>query len=147
MIYQSFIAILKKNRGGPGVGIKEFFSNRSETGERHPNDALKTHYFKATKEQAFTEAKAVLQQHYKGEIVTNSPERGEFVFQVKGPKKALIVVTVVTVRAYRTAVDFSVSTETPLPVDFGYSKKMIETIYNDLKKKLTLIGTGISEQF
>ena len=128
------------------MGIKEFFSNRSETGERHQIEALKTHYFKATKEQAFTEAKSILQKHYKGEIVTNSPERGEFVFQVKGPKKALIVVTVVTVRAYTTAVDFSVSSETPLPVDFGFSKKVIETIYSDMKKKLTLIGTGISEQ-
>ena len=128
------------------MGIKEFFSNRSETGERHQIEALKTHYFKATKEQAFTEAKSILQKHYKGEIVTNSPERGEFVFQVKGPKKALIVVTVVTVRAYKTAVDFSVSSETPLPVDFGFSKKVIETIYSDMKKKLTLIGTGISEQ-
>ncbi|WP_347549336.1 hypothetical protein ABFG93_17700 [Pseudalkalibacillus hwajinpoensis] len=129
------------------MGIKEFFSNRSETAERHSNDRLKTHYFKASKEQAFTEAKAVLQKHYKGEIVTNSPERGEFVYQVKGAKKALIVVTVVNVRAYKTAVDFSVSTETPLPVDFGFSKKVIETVYDDLKKKLTLIGTGISEQF
>ncbi|MDP4550882.1 cytosolic protein [Alkalihalobacillus macyae] len=129
------------------MGIKDFFSNRSETSERHSNDALKTHYFKATKEQAFTEAKAVLQKHYKGEVVSNSPERGEFVYQVKSPKKALIVVTVVSVRAYKTAVDFSVSTETPLPVDFGYSKKVIGTVYSDIQNKLTLIGTGISEQF
>ena len=82
------------------------------------------------------------------EIVKVDTERNLLLVKgnVPGPKKALIVVTVVTVRAYKTAVDFSVSTETPLPVDFGFSKKVIETIYSDLKKKLTLIGTGISEQ-
>lgn len=129
------------------MGIKEFFSNRAETGEKHPNDALKTHYFKATKEQAFAAAREVLQKNYKGEIVTNSPERGEIVFQVTGGKKALIVVTVVSVRPYRTAIDFSVSTETPLPVDFGNSKKIVETSYKALQQKLTFMGTGYSDQF
>ncbi|WP_270179544.1 cytosolic protein [Alkalihalobacillus sp. CinArs1] len=127
------------------MGIKDFFTNRAETGENHPNEALKTHYFKTTKEQGYKAAKEVLLKHFKGEIVTDSLDRGEFVFQINGGKKALIVVTVVSVRPYRTAIDFSVSTETPLPVDFGYSKRVIETAYQALQKQLTFLGTGYSD--
>ncbi|WP_377888212.1 cytosolic protein [Alkalihalobacillus sp. R86527] len=126
------------------MGIKDFFTNRAETGEMHPNESLKTHYFKTTKEQGYKAAKEMLQKQYKGEVVTDSLDRGEFVFQINEGKKALIVVTVVSVRAYSTAIDFSVSTETPLPVDFGYSKRVIESAYQALQKQLTFLGTGHS---
>lgn len=50
-----------------------------------------------------------------------------------------MVVTVVTVRPFETAIDFNVSTETPLPFDFGFSRKVIVELYERLDKSLPLI--------
>ncbi|WP_326480889.1 hypothetical protein [Virgibacillus halodenitrificans] len=68
-----------------------------------------------------------------------SKEHGEISLQVKKGRNAFIVATVIMVRPYYTAIDFSVTTESLLPIDFGYSSKIIYSLYNDINKELTLI--------
>ncbi|TLS39153.1 cytosolic protein [Pseudalkalibacillus caeni] len=128
------------------MSIKSLLTNRAETSENHPEEKLKTHYFKVPKDRAMKQCAETLLKNGNCELLSESPERGEMVFKLTKPKKALIVVTVISVQAFRTAIDFSVSTETPLPVDFGFSRKFITNTYDELKKQLPYIGTGIAEQ-
>ncbi len=51
-------------------------------------------------------------------------------------KKVLVIATVVMVRPYYTALDFSVTTETPVHIDFGHSNKIIRRVYQHVNEQL-----------
>jgi hypothetical protein len=124
------------------VSFKEkfqtIFSSHSETSEHHTNENLKTRYFKTSKEKGLQECLNIVKQNADFEVLSVYEERGEISVQIKRPKKALMVITVITVQPFRTAVDFSVSTDTKFPTDFQYSSKMIEAMYGKLEKALPL---------
>lgn len=123
--------------------LKMLTSNHSETSDRHWDEQLKSHYYKANNKKAIEAVKEMVKSFEGFEITSISEERGEMSISTKKGKKAFIVVTIISIRPFETSIDFSVSTDTKvLPTDFGYSKKLILKMYNKLDKTLTFIGTG-----
>ncbi|MFB4210686.1 DUF1499 domain-containing protein [Shouchella sp. JSM 1781072] len=121
------------------------FSTRTETGEIHPNKELQTRYYKTTKDKAMTAIEELLKK--RGFLIKRSEEeRGEIVAQSAKGKKVLIVVSVITVKPFRTAVDFSCATDTALPSDFGSSRKLTLSLYRDLDNTLTYIGSALGSE-
>ncbi|GAA3320698.1 hypothetical protein GCM10020331_032760 [Ectobacillus funiculus] len=111
--------------------------------DSHSDEQLRSRYYKTNTQNALKAVEDVI-RGLKGYTVTSvSPERGEMSVNVAGSRKAFVVVTVITIRPFETAIDFSVTTETPLPSDFGFSKKVIVELYNQLDKQLVFIGSGL----
>ncbi|SDJ65305.1 cytosolic protein [Salimicrobium halophilum] len=117
--------------------IAKYFSNHTETKEDHPESDLQTRYYKANKDQVFDSVQNLFDEPSK--VVGLSKERGELSVNYREGKKAFVVATIIMVRPYRTAVDFSVTTETGLPVDFGNSRKLIRSFYQRLDKELPVV--------
>jgi hypothetical protein len=124
--------------------LKDFFSTHQETGEKHRNPDLKSHYYKTTNKNALQTVKTMIEETPGMTVTSISEERGEMSVNIDRPRKAFLIVTVISVRPYETAIDFTVSTNTALPTDFGFSKKVILELYKKLDQKLTLVGTGSS---
>jgi hypothetical protein len=123
--------------------VKQVFSTHAETMDSHPDEQLCSRYYKTNTQNALKAVEDVI-RGLKGYTVTSvSPERGEMSVNIAGSRKAFVVVTVITIRPFETAIDFSVTTETPLPSDFGFSKKVIMELYNQLDKQLVFIGSGL----
>ncbi|MDQ0224637.1 cytosolic protein [Metabacillus niabensis] len=124
--------------------LKDFFSTHQETREKHYNPNLQSHYYKLTYKKAVQSVKELIEQTPGMTITSISEERGEMSVNITSPRKAFLVVTIVSVRPLETAVDFTVTTNTFLPTDFGYSRKVILGLYNKLDKKENFIGTNRS---
>ncbi|MFC3883196.1 cytosolic protein [Bacillus songklensis] len=125
--------------------LKQAFSNHCETADHHDNDQLRTHYYKATTANAFTAIKKLVEELDGFELLSASEEHGEISVNIKKGKKAFMVISVVSLRPFETAVDFSVTTETVfIPFDFGYSKELVKKMYELLDQKLVLMKTGQS---
>ncbi|KGX93396.1 hypothetical protein N781_10090 [Pontibacillus halophilus JSM 076056 = DSM 19796] len=122
-----------------------YLTNHAETSEQHWDSRLQTHYFKAMQAQAFNKVDELLSKHSSYTIVAKSEEHGEISVSVKGKRKAFVVVSVIMVQPLRSAVDFSVTTEGAMPFDFGYSTKLIETLYEQLKRELPFIETSLGK--
>ncbi|RSK28118.1 cytosolic protein [Bacillus sp. HMF5848] len=125
--------------------LRGFFSTHSETKENHSNELLQTHYYKSSQDKTFTAVQELLNNMDGIEVTSVSKERGEISANVIKGKKAFIVATVISVRPFETAVDFSIATETALPFDFGYSQKWILKIYDAIGKQLNFIGVGLNK--
>lgn len=125
------------------MGFKEkmnkFFNNHSETSDKHWDKDLQTHYFKTTKDKALDVVTEVFNRQPNCKVVATSTEHGEISVNYKGKRRAFIIVTIIMVKPYRTAIDFSVTTEGSF-FDLGFSHKLIPKLYDELKKDLTLIG-------
>lgn len=126
--------------------LKKIFSTSTETSENHHVESLQTHYYKIMKDKAIKEVEALLKNKEGFEVASISEDHGEIIVNVKKGKKAFMVVTIIMVRPFRTAVDFSVSTETMLFSDFGFSRKVIEVMYKELDSRLQFVGTGIGNE-
>ncbi|MCH1627299.1 cytosolic protein [Fredinandcohnia quinoae] len=129
------------------MGFKQTFqmltTSHSETSDNHWDELLKSHYYKSTNKKTIDAVKSVIEGLDGYHITSISEERGEMSVSVKKRKKAFVVVTIISVRPFETAVDFAVSTDTKvLPTDFGFSRKVIKELYENLDKALTFIGTG-----
>ncbi|WP_461201317.1 cytosolic protein [Anoxybacillus sp. TBDG-1] len=123
---------------------KYVLTNHNETFERHPDEQLKSRYYKTTQSAALQAVKEMFEQMDGCHIVAISAERGEISVSLTKGKKAFIVATIVSVRPFETAIDFSVTTETKwLPIDFGFSRQLIIRLYDQLAKRFTYIGSGI----
>ncbi|MDC3412609.1 cytosolic protein [Aquibacillus sp. 3ASR75-11] len=119
--------------------LSKYFSNHSETSEQHWDPLLQTHYFKTTKDKGLQVVKDYLSRSQSFKIKAESKEHGEISFIYKGSKKAFVVATIVMVKPYRTAIDFSITTESSLPFDFGFSHNLAKKLYTQLKKELQFI--------
>jgi len=128
------------------MGLKNLFSNRTETSEQHQDPALRTRYYKTTKPQAIKKLKELLEQDPRISDIDISEERGEINAEIIKPKNAYLVANVITVFPFRTAIDFAVITKTVLPLDFGNSKKEVLALYQKLDKHLEFVGTSLSEK-
>ena len=127
------------------MGLQTFFSNHSETKDKHSDELLKSHYYKTTNKKAIEAVKKVINNLDGYHINSVSEERGEMSISIKKGRKAFVVATIISVRPFETAIDFAVTTETVLlPIDFGYSRKVIMNLYRNLDKELPLIGKGES---
>ncbi|MFB1050863.1 cytosolic protein [Paraliobacillus sp. JSM ZJ581] len=125
------------------MGLREsfekLFNNHSETREQHWDKQLQTHYFKTTKDKAFHTIETYFRNRSGCDIIATSKEHGEVSINLKGKRKAFIIITVIMVKPFQTAVDFSVTTESTIPFDLGYSHNLIPKLYNELKKELPYI--------
>ncbi|WP_096189688.1 DUF1499 domain-containing protein [Evansella halocellulosilytica] len=126
--------------------FKRVFSTNTETSEKHYDEHLRTHYYKSTKDKVLKEVETMFNQRNGFTVSSVSQEHGEVIVRIEKGKKALIVGTVIMVKPFRTAVDFSVSTDTFLFTDFGYSRKIAQSLYKDLNSRLTFVGTGLGEK-
>ncbi|PTL39872.1 DUF1499 domain-containing protein [Alkalicoccus saliphilus] len=126
--------------------VKKIFSKKTETSEKHEDKTLQTHYYKAMREKVFAELETMFSKKQGFEVSSISEEHGEMIVHVKSGKKAFMVITIIMVRPYRTAVDFSVHTDTVLFSDFGYSAKLIRSLYKELNERLTFTGTGLGDE-
>ncbi|AYJ90670.1 cytosolic protein [Bacillus safensis] len=119
--------------------FKRFMSNHTETSDEHPVSELKSHYYKSTNAQVFQAVETILSRSDSYQVTSVSAERGEISANIRLPKKAFLVATVISIRPFETAVDFNVTTETALPTDFGYSQKTVRSLYDELDKQLPRI--------
>ncbi|WP_144471340.1 cytosolic protein [Bacillus safensis] len=119
-----------------GQKFKRFMS---ETADEHPVSELRSHYYKSTNAQVFQAVEAMLSRSDSYQVTSVSAERGEISANIRLPKKAFLVATVISIRPFETAVDFNVTTETALPTDFGYSQKTVLSLYDELDKQLPRI--------
>ena len=126
--------------------LKKWFSTSIETRENHEVETFRTRYYKVMKDKAIQEVQAMIDQKQGYEVKSVSEDHGEIIVNIRKGKKAFMVVTVIMVRPYRTAIDLSISTETPLFTDFGNSRKVAEALYKELDKRLTFVGTGIGNE-
>lgn len=125
------------------MGFKEvmskYFNNHSETRDEHWDPELRTHYFKVNKDKALQAVEEHFSRSDSYTVSSVSQEHGEISVNYKSGRKAFIVATVIMVRPFRTAIDFSVTTESVLPMDFGFSHNLIPKLYDQLKKELPYI--------
>ncbi|WP_273126712.1 cytosolic protein [Metabacillus sp. HB246100] len=125
-----------------GNTLKDFFSTTQETREKHYNDKLRSHYYKTNQKNALQSVKEMIDQTQGMTITSVSEERGEMSVNIDRPRKGFLIVTIISVRPFETAVDFTATTNTFLPTDFGYSRKVIIDLYKKLDQKLPFVGTG-----
>ncbi|MCZ0704450.1 hypothetical protein J2T56_002956 [Natronobacillus azotifigens] len=118
--------------------VNKYFNNHSETKENHWDKDLQTHYFKTTKDRAFDFVTDYFKRKPGCEIIATSLPHGEISLNYKGKRKAFVIVTIIMVKPFRTAIDFSVTTEGAF-FDLGYSHKLIPKLYEELKKEMTLL--------
>lgn len=114
--------------------VNKYFSNHTETSDRAFQPELRTKYFKATKDQLFRLMIDHFTKSADYELVGSSEERGEISVYYKKRKKTFMVISIIMVRPYRTAVDFSVTTESAVPIDFGNTHRVIGEHYEWIGK-------------
>ncbi|MBU5593651.1 cytosolic protein [Amphibacillus sp. MSJ-3] len=124
------------------MGFKEswnkYFNNHSESRDNHWDPGLKTHYFKTTKDKAFDTLLRYFKNQPGCKINSTSERHGEISINFKGKRRAFIIVTVIMVKPFKTAIDFSITTEGHL-FDLGFSHKLITKFYEDLKKEMQIV--------
>ncbi|MGP4062545.1 cytosolic protein [Halobacillus litoralis] len=117
--------------------ISRYFSTHSETSEKHKDSELVTHYYKAKRDDVFQAVEELFSSP--SEIVAVSKDRGEVTVKYKGKRRAFVVATIIMVRPFRTAVDFSVTTDSGGPVDFGFSRNLIVQFYKKLDSQFATV--------
>ncbi|KAA0549154.1 cytosolic protein [Bacillus sp. BGMRC 2118] len=115
--------------------VGQFFSNHCETGEKHEDPSLRTRYYKVTNSNAMKTVEELLSNEPGMKVTSVSKEHGELSVEMKSPQKAFIVVSIISVRPYETAIDFSVTYEGLLSL--GYTKGIVKKLYNMIDDKLT----------
>ncbi|QFT90142.1 hypothetical protein FIU87_15870 [Bacillus sp. THAF10] len=127
--------------------FRELLSNHAETRENHPNEELRSRYYKVTSKNAIKSLQEMFQAMDGVKVKSVSEEHGELAVQIIKGKKAFIIVTIISVRPFETAVDFSVTTDTKLlPFDFGYSTNVIKNMYERIDKTMIYIGSGLHSE-
>ncbi|GGA81820.1 cytosolic protein [Ornithinibacillus halotolerans] len=122
-----------------GKKLSRFLNNQAVTSDNHWDKELKTHYYKTTKEKGLAKLEEMIRGNQNFKIHSVSESHGEISFRIVKGKKAFIIATVIMVRPYQTAIDFTVTSESAFPYDFGYSSKVVKQLYNRLDKELQLI--------
>ena len=122
--------------------VKQYFSKYCETQENHSDELLRTHYYKTTKSNAMSVIQTVISRLPGYKITSVSTDHGEMSVQLTAPKKAFIIITVVSVRPLETAVDFTITYEGI--INLGYTRQIAGELYRVLNKELVHIGNGIT---
>ncbi|MUV39353.1 hypothetical protein JNUCC1_03229 [Lentibacillus sp. JNUCC-1] len=117
--------------------VAKYFTNHAETRERHDDPALVSHYYKTTKDKAMAKLEEMFSDQQLYDLNAISKEHGEISVYTKKGRKVFIIVTVIMVRPFQTAIDFSVTSESALPFDFGHSNKIIQQLYAQIDQHFT----------
>jgi hypothetical protein len=116
------------------------FNKHLETSDQQKDDSLKTHYYKATFNKLFQSVEELLRQDADCRITTVSKERGEIAIEMNKPIPCFIIVTIVSVSALETAVDFTISSEKFSPLGmYPTLRKRILSLYERINQLHTLI--------
>lgn len=119
--------------------LAKYFGKHAETRDNHADSDLNTRYYRTTKKRGLQTLEDLFSNSDVYKLNSISESHGEISLLKKKGKKAFIVMTVIMVRPNETAVDFSVTTETLFPFDFGYSTRLIQSLYEQINKELSLI--------
>ncbi|WP_419881890.1 cytosolic protein [Peribacillus sp. B-H-3] len=87
------------------------YHQQCETSDHHRDELLRTHYYKANAETALRAAEEIFANKQQFEIKSVSKEHGEVFAVTRKAPRISIIATVVTIKPFETAVDFTVSTE------------------------------------
>lgn len=117
------------------VKIKRIFGRHAETRDHHQDPELRTKYFKTTKSRALETLEKMFKESEVYEFNSISETHGEISVIKRKGKRAFIIITVIMVRPNETSVDFSVTIESAIPIDFGYRNKLINGLYDQISKK------------
>ncbi|WP_456278044.1 cytosolic protein [Bacillus sp. AK128] len=120
--------------------IKQFFSKHCETKDHHVDPMLKTHYYKTSKANALTTIEELIRELPGHKVTSVSTDHGEMSVEITSPKKAFVVISVISVRPIETAVDFSVSYEGL--INLGYSRNIAIQLYQQVDQKLNRMGNS-----
>ncbi len=116
------------------------FNKHLETSDRQKDVSLKTHYYKATFNKLFQSVEELIRQDADCRITTISKERGEIAVEMNKPIPCFVIVTIVSVTAMETAVDFTISSEKFSPVGiYPTLRKRILSFYERINQLHTLI--------
>lgn len=122
--------------------FQQTLSGHVETAEHHRDEELRTRYFKTTKEKMIAFLRDVLTADARAEIVAESTERGEISVNVRAGKTYFVVITVIMVRPFRTAVDFSVTAKKGF--DFGFGRRFVLDMYRQMESQFEYVGSGLN---
>jgi hypothetical protein len=116
------------------------FTKHLETSDQQKDNSLKTHYYKATFGRVFSSVEELLRQDADCRITTVSKERGEIAVEMNKPIPCFLIVTIVSVSALETAVDFTISSEKFSPLGlYPTLRKRILSLYERINSLYTLI--------
>lgn len=116
--------------------LGKYLGKHAETRDDHVDPTLITRYYRTTKIRGLKTLEELFSNSKVYKFNSLSESHGEISLIKQKGKKAFIVITVIMVRPNKTAVDFSVTTESLLPFDFGYSSRLIQTLYEQVNKEL-----------
>lgn len=116
--------------------LAKYFGKHAETRDDHVDPTLVTRYYRTTKRRGMKSLTDLFSKSDVYKVNSISEDHGEISLLKRKGKKAFIVMTVIMVRPNETAVDFSVTTESLLPFDFGYSSRLIQDLYEIVNKEL-----------
>lgn len=120
------------------MGFLDAFKTTYETREKHPLRDYQTHYFKANLKTA-KEALLKLIKEEGWVLETENDRFGEWF--IRGKKHHLIV-TMIQTSPQEVAVDVKVQVYQLM--GFNKPQKLIQKIYTELGKNLTIKGTGLN---
>ncbi|MFC4618243.1 cytosolic protein [Camelliibacillus cellulosilyticus] len=123
--------------------LSRLFDSHVETSERHPEETLQTHYYKTSKDKMMQALEELIAARQDFSLLDISKERGEMSVNVTGRKKGFLVITIVSVRPFRTSVDFSFTIERGL--NLGYGQKLVRDLYERLNQKMPFVGYGMAD--
>lgn len=120
--------------------MSRLFDSHVETNDNHDDSRLRTHYYRSTKEKLFKGCQKLIDAEPDMTLISDSLERGELSARLSGKRSGLLVVTIVSVRAFHTAVDFSISVDKSF--NFNYGEKRIEQIYKKIDSDFPVVKTN-----
>lgn len=115
--------------------INKYFSKQRETSDNHSDPTLQTHYYRASKEDALAKVKTYLKQNNNYDVQSISEEYGEIIVN---KKSLFIIISIITVSPFKTAIDFTVTSNSMPLIELGASTKCIQHLYKEFDKLLAL---------
>ncbi|HLO10844.1 MAG TPA: hypothetical protein VK190_01160 [Pseudoneobacillus sp.] len=116
------------------------FRSQIETSDQNKDASLKTHYYKGNFNKIFESVEKVFHEDADCRILTVSKEHGEIAVEIKKPFPCFLIVTIVSVKALETAVDFNISTERfSILGNYPELKKRVVSYYDRVNQLHTVI--------
>lgn len=115
--------------------INKYFSKQTETSDNHSDTSLQTHYYRITKEDGLEKVNTYLKQNSNYQVKSISKEYGEIMVN---KSSLFIVISIVTVSSFKTAIDLTVTSNSVLPIGLGASTRCIQHLYKIFDEILPL---------
>lgn len=119
------------------------YKKQCETNENHSDPELTTRYYRTNTAQMMQTIEDLFKADQNVNILSISRERGEIAAEIKKNKACFVIVTVVTVRPFETAVDINISTEQSSPAGVHpILKGEVLSIYEKVNKRHDFLGSA-----